>query len=502
MADERVKHAKRSVIVSMSGQVVSLICGLIVPRLLIATYGSEAYGVTTSILNFLAYITLLEGGVGGVVRAALYKPLAMNDRAGVAGIVREAEHFFRILGGIFLVYVLILAFGYHSIARVTSLDWETTFLMVIVISFSTLGEYFFGISRSILLNASQRTYLTNGASMTANVINTVVVLVMVSRGCSLLAVKLAWGIVYLTKPVMIRLMAKKIYPLPKVQDRAKGALKEKWAGLGQHIAYFLHKNTDVAVLTLLADLKQVAVYSVYTMIIGQMENFIYSFTSGMEAMFGDMLAKKEREKLLDAVSFYETMLSCVTVVLLATTAAMILPFVAIYTRDVHDANYHQPVFSLVMICAGLVTCLRVPYHNLVIAAGHFRQTQTAAYAEAFLNIGISAVLVSRFGLVGVAVGTLVSVGARYVYYVFYLANHVLHRSVWVAFKRLAVNAAAFGGSLLLGGLVGKSFAIGGYISWAISAVPVCLSIACFTLGINFLLYRQDALRLLKKLKKR
>ena len=60
---------------------VSVICGFIVPRLIIGTYGSDINALTSSITQFLSYIALVEAGVGGVIRAALYRPLAEKNTA-------------------------------------------------------------------------------------------------------------------------------------------------------------------------------------------------------------------------------------------------------------------------------------------------------------------------------------------------------------------------------------------------------------------------------------
>ena len=68
---------------------VSVICGFIVPRLIIGTYGSEVNALTSSITQFLSYIALVEAGVGGVVRAALYKPLAETELKNVAVNITE-----------------------------------------------------------------------------------------------------------------------------------------------------------------------------------------------------------------------------------------------------------------------------------------------------------------------------------------------------------------------------------------------------------------------------
>ena len=56
-------------------QLMTLISGLIVPRLILSTFGSEANGLVSSLTQFLNYISLVEGGIGSVVLTALYRPL-------------------------------------------------------------------------------------------------------------------------------------------------------------------------------------------------------------------------------------------------------------------------------------------------------------------------------------------------------------------------------------------------------------------------------------------
>ena len=72
----RGKKALLNSAASLMLEFVTVICGFIVPRLIIGTYGSEVNALTSSISQFLSYIALVEAGVGGVIRAALYKPLA------------------------------------------------------------------------------------------------------------------------------------------------------------------------------------------------------------------------------------------------------------------------------------------------------------------------------------------------------------------------------------------------------------------------------------------
>ena len=73
MSDNRESRAKKNILVSLGSQIVVLLCGIVVPRTMIGTFGSEAYGASASIVQFLSYITLLEGGIGGVARAGTKK---------------------------------------------------------------------------------------------------------------------------------------------------------------------------------------------------------------------------------------------------------------------------------------------------------------------------------------------------------------------------------------------------------------------------------------------
>ena len=64
-----------NIVATLIMQIVSVISALIVPRLILETFGSNANGLVSSISQFLNYITLVEGGITGVISANLYKPL-------------------------------------------------------------------------------------------------------------------------------------------------------------------------------------------------------------------------------------------------------------------------------------------------------------------------------------------------------------------------------------------------------------------------------------------
>ena len=65
----RSKKAVKNIVTSLLQQLVSIICGLIVPRAIIGAFGSNVNGLIASITQFLGYITLLEVGIGPVIKS-------------------------------------------------------------------------------------------------------------------------------------------------------------------------------------------------------------------------------------------------------------------------------------------------------------------------------------------------------------------------------------------------------------------------------------------------
>lgn len=493
----RSKKAKMNIGITLAGQFVTAVCGLIVPRLLLSAYGSEAYGATTSIAQFLGYIMLLEGGIGGVAKAALYKPIAQNDVLQMSRIVSEVRRYFRIIAYVFTGYVLLLTVFFKSISHIESLDWLTSFLLVGAISISSFAEYFLGIANAVFLQANQKTYITNAVSYITTAMNALATLLLVRMGASLIVVKLASSCVFAAKPVILQWYVKKNYKLQSLKVH-ETVLKDKWEGLGQQLASFLHANTDVVVLTIFADLKYVAVYAVYNMIVTQIQKITSAFATGMEALFGDMYARNEKAQLDKTFGMYDTMISMTSVTLFSVTAVMITPFVLLYSEGIHDANYDVPLFGFLLTVAAFFTAVSAVYPAMAIAAGHFRQTRVGAYGEAVVNVVVSLLLVSRYNLLGVAIGTVAATAFRAVFYAYYLSKEILHRRLFRWVKRETVNIGTFCAVFISGRFVLSQFTLGSYVEWIFAACIVTVIAMLLSVSANFIWYRQECLMLYRR----
>lgn len=422
--DQRQKRAKKNAVSTLANQLVATVCGIFIPWVMIESFGSEAYGATTSIAQFLSYISLLEGGIGRAARGELYKPLAEGDTANISRIFLAVKRFFRQIGLGFLVYALILAFCYYDIADVAIFTRDYVFWLVIAITLGKFAEYMGGYPNITLFNADQRQYVSNIVVIGTNVLNVALVILLATAGWDLLWVKLCSSLVFVLKPVIYSVYRRKHYQIVPTKERAK--LKNQWTAIGQHLAYFIQTNVDVFILTIFANLKYVAVYSVYHLISFSLRNIVTSLGGGMEALFGDMIAKGERQTLQAIYRRYKSLLTLLTVALFGAALVLILPFVRLYTYGTTDANYIQPVFGVLLLLGDAIYCLTLPCYNLPIAANKLKESRAGAYGEAMINVVVSLMLVFWNPLVGIAIGTLASMLFKSFYLMWFSAKNILH----------------------------------------------------------------------------
>lgn len=97
------KKLRVNSVTSILQQLVALISGMILPRFILGTYGSEVNGLQASITQYLNVITFMELGVVAVVRSAFYKPLAQKDNKGISRIFMTGQRFFTRLAIILVI---------------------------------------------------------------------------------------------------------------------------------------------------------------------------------------------------------------------------------------------------------------------------------------------------------------------------------------------------------------------------------------------------------------
>ena len=119
-------------------QLISLICGFVMTKLILDFYGSSMNGLVSSITQFLGFISFLEMGIGPVIQSNLYRPLAEKKDVDISKIIKSSETFLKHIYGLY--WYIMCAFSYTNQFGIRPLFY--CFLGV---------DYFFKFFSSILL---------------------------------------------------------------------------------------------------------------------------------------------------------------------------------------------------------------------------------------------------------------------------------------------------------------------------------------------------------------
>lgn len=418
-------------------QLFTIISGFVIPKIILSTFGSETNGLVSSLNQFLNYVAILEGGLNSVVMASLYRPIVKKETKKISAIINASKKFFRKIAFILVIYSLVIALTYPLFTKST-FSYGFIFSLTLILTFKLFTQYCFSFSYKNLLNAGKYGYVINFTQIAIIVLDIASAFIVVSFFPSIHVLKIISAIIFLLQPIIFTKACSKFFKLDKEAKEDQALIKNRWDGLSINVAAFIHNNTDITILTIFKGLQTVSVYGIYNLVITGLRGLIQSVTSGIAPSIGTLYASNDKTTLNKRFDEFEYITFMMVFLSFCMAVLLITPFVMIYTSNITDADYYQPVFGILILLAEFAYMLREPYVKMAYMAGKFKEQNKHAYIEAFLNIIISLSLVWKFGLVGIAIGTLSAMIYRTIFQVLFLRNNILFRSFKKFLKRFCV----------------------------------------------------------------
>ena len=481
-------------ITSLALQLVTIISGFIIPKLILSAFGSETNGLISSLQQFLNYIALIEGGLNGVIMANLYKPLVDKDYKKVSSIIKTSDNFFKKISFILIAYTVVLAAVYPFLFQ-TSFSWAFIFTLTIILSIKLFVQYCFSLSLRNLLNADKRVYYVSLTQIALIIFDTISAIAVIKFFPNVHVLKLVSAIVFAAQPILYNRYVKKHYPLNKAAKVDKKLLKSRWDGLAINLAFFIHSNTDITIISIFRGLKEASVYSVYALVANGLKQFCQALWRGFAPSIGKLYASGNQKALNKRFDTFEYITFLMTFFLFSVTGLLITPFVQIYTSGITDANYYQPLFGALILIAEGIYIIREPYVNLAYSANKFKDIRLHAIIEVILNIVVSLALVPWLGIIGVAIGTIVAMTYRTLFHVIYLRKNLINRP-FSKFLRILVIFTIPTVALLFGCATFLPFKELNILTWIINAIIYCAIFAASYLVLSLAFFRNE----LKELK--
>ena len=455
MVKSRGGVLKLNFITSFIQELIIVVFGMVFPRIILLFFGSTYNGLLNSVANFLAFSVVLRAGLGNVTNVALYKPLAEGNFDKISSIMVATNKFMRKVGYLLAAIILGFAFIYPFLV-LDEFNYWFSFSLILIVGAASWIENMFSIKYKILLQADQKYYIQTIVTIVAYVLSNVLGIILTISGFGIHIVRVGMLIGLMTTPFMLKLYVEHQYEINWTAKPDDEAIKSRWNAFAQQLASIANNNVSTILITIIFPLKELSVYTIYYMVVKNVNQLLTTSFVGIRSTFGNMYAQGEVEILKKRFKDFEWLVFAGGAILYSVTAILLTPFVRLYTSGITDVDYNRYWFGLLLVLSGYLYVTRIPYQMIVEALGLFKQTRNSAIMEIVLNIVISIICTPFFRLNGIIIGTLVGGILRTFNLILVCNREIMHFSLWLIIKNYIIYLGFSSSWVLLSSIIIKT----------------------------------------------
>lgn len=389
MSDSRIKNTLLSTSLNIIEQVIAMIFGLIVPRLVIKTFGSEVNGLTAFISQMLQVFGLLQAGMIGASIFALYEPIAKKDYAQMNIIVDASSRFYRKVAGIFFALVLLaIPYVVYKEADTSFARWEIIVTTIIMGINATL-TFLFNSRYDIIISSYQKRYLLSTATIVNKCVYyglTVCVIILKTHFVLMYASSLVANICTI---LILRRYYKELTKnwLKPVEGKNTYKIQNRNYLLCNQIVYQVINSLPLLLIASFYDLKIASVYSINFTIVNILKMVIAAFMRSVTEPFGNYRVTHSKEDVVKMYRVIQSGISFVIIIFSACFVCLSTSFISIYTNNISEVNYVIPIMAFTLLSEFFFSSHKLIADLLIDIYGLYKKI----YIPIFISGVISAV---------------------------------------------------------------------------------------------------------------
>lgn len=496
----RTANSIKNTILTLIASFVDILMGWISLTLFIKFLDVEYLGINGLFSNILSMLSLTELGIGTAIIVKLYKPLHDNDIEKIKSLMHFYKKAYNLISLTMLVIgLLVIPFLKYIIKEVT-VPVNLTIVYILHL-LSTICSYLVAYKRSIIY-AEQKDYILKSISicyyLSVN-ITQIIILYLTKNYYLYLIIKI---ICQLIQNIAISLIANHRYPYlkdknyQKLDKKSEKDIFSKVRALSIHkVSKFIVSGTDNIIISSFLGLTTVGLYSNYNMIINNVNNIFYKIIESVSASVGDLLTESNHEKtykIYQKIKFLNTWLS-----IFSATCLLVITqdFIKLWIGE----KYLLSNFVLIILVLNYYQkLLQRNFKIFKDAAGIWKEDRIIPIIESIINIIASIILLKKFGLAGIFMGTIISSFTYWFYsYPKYIYKNLFKKSYLKYIKELSLSVILF---LLIATLtyqISSLFIVKKLFIQLIIDILICCIIP--NLVMIFLFYQKEEFKYFKNL---
>lgn len=375
-------------------------------RFVINNYGSDVNGYMQLITQIFSYLALAEAGFGTAVIYKLYKPLADNDQNKISSIVKGSKVIFKRIALIMTICSLIISFLIPFFINKGSLTNSFIIIIFLLYVINYLAEYFIVYPFTSLLQADQNQYIFNLYRNIMKISFGILEIILMSFKVNLILIVLINILFTFAYIFFVLRKTRKIYPwLNNDVEPDTTAFKMTKDVIVHKISSLVFSKTDPILLSKFS-LNYVTIYTSYNYILDFITTIISKLYNSLRASYCNIVVSKQDNtdkkyfNMFLAFSFFIASFCCVTF------NRTINPFVEILWLGKDYVLKEKIVFFFTLIMLGRI--IINPIYVARDSKGLYKESKWFTILQAIVNLVISIILVQKYKILGVLIGTVVS----------------------------------------------------------------------------------------------
>lgn len=306
----RTQNSLRNIMFGTINRIISILFPFIVRTIFIRFLGEEYLGLNSLYSSVLQVLNLADLGFASAIVASMYKPIADGDTDKVCALMNLFRKLYKIIGTVILIIGLILTPFIDKLISGEAPSDINIYLLWILYLVNTVISYLFFAYKVSLINAHQRSDITEKIGAVCRIIISILQIIVVAVFRSLYLYVFLTIINSIIYNLWCSIECDKRYPQYKchgdLDKNTKQFITKNVVALAiQKIGNTVSVSLDSIIISAFLGLTTVAIYGNYYYIVSAISTFVNLIYSAVTASIGNSIATETPEKnLRDLKKFF------------------------------------------------------------------------------------------------------------------------------------------------------------------------------------------------------
>ena len=402
-------QAIRSVIFNYFGYFVGSLLSIIATPIIIHSLGDTRYGIWSLVVGLTGYYGLLNLGIRSALTKYIAEYYSRNDQVEINKLINSSLVFFVVITLVILLFSIFMSVIYNHVFTIDEEYRRTIQVIIIVTGLNVAQGFIFQPFRSIMV-AFNRFDISNVIGIMSSIIRTILLIILLKSDHGLYAMSLAILFVDLMTNIIVAVCSKKIYPELSLSFNLvrKRSMRKLWNfgifNFMRHLSRVVLHRSDLIIIGIYMGAIHITIYTIGERLI----DYVWKITKGISRVVLPVVSELDAtneigkiHKIVIGIPKYSLLLSTFIFIQIIFFGDN---FIRLWMGDGYKESYY--IFVLLMIPKlGMMTS--EPMQESLVGMGHNKFLGYVSIFEACANLGLSILLVGHYGLIGVAMGTVV-----------------------------------------------------------------------------------------------